>query len=48
MATHDATDALAIAAEVALLREGRLVALGAAAKVLAAERERLLARIGSS
>jgi ABC-type sulfate/molybdate transport systems ATPase subunit len=48
MATHDATDALAIAAEVALLREGRLVALGAAAEVLAAERERLLARIGNS
>ncbi len=46
MATHDATDALAIGAEVALLREGRVAALGAAAKVLAGECERLLGRIG--
>jgi len=46
MATHDATDALAIGAEVALLREGRLAAQGPAAEVLAGERERLLGRIG--
>jgi ABC-type sulfate/molybdate transport systems ATPase subunit len=45
LATHDATDALAIGAEVALLRDGRLVAQGAAAEVLAAERNRLLARL---
>jgi ABC-type sulfate/molybdate transport systems ATPase subunit len=46
MATHDATDALATGAEVALLREGRLAALGPAARVLTAECERLLGRIG--
>jgi molybdate transport system ATP-binding protein len=46
MATHDATDALATGAEVAMLREGRLAALGPAAKVLATECERLLGRIG--
>lgn len=46
MATHDATDALATGAEVAMLREGRLTALGPAARVLAAECERLLGRIG--
>jgi ABC-type sulfate/molybdate transport systems ATPase subunit len=45
MATHDATDALATAAEVALLHEGRLTALGPAAEVLAAERERLQNRL---
>jgi molybdate transport system ATP-binding protein len=45
MATHDATDALATAAEVALLHEGRLAALGPAAEVLASERTRLLHRI---
>ena len=45
MATHDVTDALAIRAEVLLLREGRLVAQGPAAEVLAAERERLQGRL---
>lgn len=45
MATHDATDALATSAEVLLLREGRLNALGPAAQVLAAERERLTIRL---
>jgi len=45
LATHDATDALAIGAEVALLHEGRLAVLGPAAEVLAAERERLLGRL---
>jgi ABC-type sulfate/molybdate transport systems ATPase subunit len=47
LATHDATDALATAAEVALLHEGRLAALGPATEVLAAERERLARRLGS-
>jgi ABC-type sulfate/molybdate transport systems ATPase subunit len=47
LATHDATDALATAAEVALLHEGRLAALGPAAVVLAAERERLALRLGA-
>lgn len=46
MATHDATDAMAIGAEVALLRDGRLAAQGPAVDVLAEERERLMGRIG--
>jgi ABC-type sulfate/molybdate transport systems ATPase subunit len=45
LATHDVSDALKIGAEVLLLREGRQVALGPAAEVLAGERERLLARL---
>ena len=45
LATHDATDALATAAEVALLREGRLAALGPAGEVLSAERQRLFNRL---
>ena len=45
LATHDATDALATGAEVALLHEGRLAALGPAAGVLASERGRLLQRL---
>ena len=45
MATHDATDALATNAEVLLLREGRQAALGSAAEVLAAERERIALRL---
>ncbi len=45
VATHDATDALAISAEVLLLRDGRLTALGPAAQVLASERARLLGRL---
>ena len=48
MATHDATDALATSAEVLLLREGRLAALGPAAEVLAAERERIALRLKTS
>ncbi len=47
LVTHDATDAFATAAEVALLREGHLVALGAAATALASERERIVARLDS-
>jgi ABC-type sulfate/molybdate transport systems ATPase subunit len=46
IATHDATDALATSAEVALLHEGRLAALGPAAEVLAPERQRLQKRLG--
>jgi ABC-type sulfate/molybdate transport systems ATPase subunit len=45
LATHDATDALATSADVALLHEGRLAALGPAAEVLASERQRLVARL---
>jgi molybdate transport system ATP-binding protein len=45
LATHDATDAFATNAEVALLREGRLVALGPAALVLSQERDRLVKRL---
>ena len=45
VATHDATDALATSAEVLLLRDGRLTALGPAAQVLASERDRLLSRL---
>jgi molybdate transport system ATP-binding protein len=42
LATHDATDAFATSAEVALIHEGRLVALGPAAHALSAERNRIL------
>jgi ABC-type sulfate/molybdate transport systems ATPase subunit len=45
LATHDATDAFSTAAEVALLREGRLVALGPAVEVLQDERERIALRL---
>ena len=45
VATHDVTDALATNAQVLLLREGRLAALGPAAEVLAAERNRMLDRL---
>jgi molybdate transport system ATP-binding protein len=45
MATHDASDALAIGAEVLLLREGRMASMGPAAEVLASERDRLLGRL---
>lgn len=45
LVTHDATDAFATGAEVALLREGQLEALGAAAQALASERERIIARL---
>ena len=45
LVTHDAADALATEAEVALLAEGKLTAIGPASEVLATERERLLARL---
>lgn len=46
IATHDATDAYATAAEVALLSEGRLAAFGPAVDVLKDERERIVHRLG--
>jgi len=46
LVTHDAADALATEAEVALLHDGKLMALGPAHQVLATERERLLKRLG--
>ena len=45
LVTHDAADALATEAEVALISEGKLTAIGPASEVLAVERERLLARL---
>lgn len=48
IATHDATDAFATKAEVVLLREGRLAALGSAEDVLREERERIVQRLGSN
>ena len=48
LATHDVTDALATGSEVLLLQEGRQIALGPAKDVLAAERNRMLARLESS
>jgi ABC-type sulfate/molybdate transport systems ATPase subunit len=48
LVTHDAADALATEAEVVLMREGKLAALGPATEVLAKERVRLLARLASS
>lgn len=47
LVTHDATDAFATGAEVALLRQGRLTALGPAAQALAMERERIVLRLES-
>jgi ABC-type sulfate/molybdate transport systems ATPase subunit len=46
LVTHDATDAYATAAEVALLHEGRLAALGPAEVAPAAERRRIIERLG--
>jgi ABC-type sulfate/molybdate transport systems ATPase subunit len=45
LVTHDATDAYATGAEVALLHEGRLAALGPPAVALAAERQRIMRRL---
>ncbi len=46
LVTHDAADALTANAEVLVLQEGRLIAQGPAAEVLAAERARLRQRLG--
>ena len=48
LVTHDAADALATEAEVALMQEGKLTAIGPARLVLAAERQRLQQRLASS
>jgi ABC-type sulfate/molybdate transport systems ATPase subunit len=48
LVTHDAADAYAAGAEVALLREGQVVALGPPAIALAAERARIMERLKSS
>jgi ABC-type sulfate/molybdate transport systems ATPase subunit len=48
LVTHDAADALATEAEVALMQEGKVTAQGPASQVLAAERQRLLARLNQS
>jgi ABC-type sulfate/molybdate transport systems ATPase subunit len=48
LATHDATDAMATAAEVALLREGHLISQGPATEVLQDERERIALRLLST
>ncbi len=48
LATHDATDAYATSAEVVLICEGRLVALGPASQVLRAERNRILGVLNTS
>jgi ABC-type sulfate/molybdate transport systems ATPase subunit len=45
MATHEAADAFALGAEIALLEDGRLAALGPAQQVLAQERERITSRL---
>lgn len=46
MVTHDATDAYATGAEVALLRDGKLAAMGPASAALNEERDRILGRLG--
>jgi ABC-type sulfate/molybdate transport systems ATPase subunit len=48
LVTHDATDAYAAGGEVALLREGKIVALGSPEVALADERQRILARLGAN
>lgn len=45
LVTHDATDAYATSAEVAMLRGGKLAALGPAPQALAVERDRIVARL---
>ena len=47
MVTHETADAFAIGAEVALLREGRMIGQGPARDVLVAERDRLLERLSA-
>ena len=48
LSTHDATDAFSTAAEVVLLREGRLESIGPAAQVLEAEQKRIVSRLKTS
>jgi ABC-type Fe3+/spermidine/putrescine transport system ATPase subunit len=47
MATHEAADAFALGAEVALLHDGHLAAQGPGERVLAQERERITARLSA-
>lgn len=47
LVTHDVIDALTTDAEVALMQEGRISAIGPAAQVLSGERSRLIARLQS-
>lgn len=48
LVTHDATDAYASGAEVALLHQGKIAAVGPADTVLSSERQRILDRLGNS
>lgn len=47
LVTHDATDAYASGAEVVLLHEGHIAAVGPAATVLSSERQRIFGRLGN-
>lgn len=48
LVTHDATDAYATNAEVLLMREGKLAAVGSAPEALARERARIIQRLDGS
>lgn len=48
LATHDATDAYSTNAEVVLMHDGRLIAIGPAGQVLARERERIMERFAGA
>lgn len=48
LSTHDATDAFSTGAEVVLLREGRLAAIGPAVQVLEEEQKRIVSRLKTS
>jgi ABC-type sulfate/molybdate transport systems ATPase subunit len=48
MVTHDATDAYATGADVALIQDGRMIAQGPAHEVLAQERNRITARLAQN
>ena len=48
LATHDATDAYSTNAEVVLMHDGRLTAIGSAGHVLARERERIMERFAGA
>jgi ABC-type sulfate/molybdate transport systems ATPase subunit len=47
LVTHDASDAYASGAQVALLQAGQITAIGPAATALAGERQRILQRLGN-
>jgi ABC-type sulfate/molybdate transport systems ATPase subunit len=48
LVTHDATDAYATNAEVLLMREGKLAAIGSVSEALALERERIIRRLSGN